>query len=97
MYAHTRTIAPALIAAALIASLAGCSGAAQPVDPKAEQGIRQDVAERRLWMQAQTGAVGPDVAERRLWMQTQTEVVGPDVAERRLWMNDGSAASLSSP
>ena len=72
--------------AALVASLAGCAGTAVDAAPKAESGIRQDVAERRLWMQ--TRAVGPDVAERRLWMPSR--VVGPDVAERRLWMSDVS-------
>ena len=89
MNAHTRNMASALIAAAaLIASLAGCADTADLADPKAESGIRQDVAERRLWIQ--TRVVEPDVAERRLWMQTR--VVGPDVAERRLWMNDVSSA-----
>ena len=90
MNAHTRNTASALIAAAaLIASLAGCAGTAVVAEPKVESGIRQDVAERRLWMQ--TGVVGPDVAERRVWMQTR--VVGPDVVERRLWMSDLPSAS----
>ena len=58
MNARTRTMASALIAAAaLIASLAGCAGTAGPADQKAESSIRQDVAERRIWMHA--GAVGP--------------------------------------
>ena len=44
-------MASALIAsAALIDSLAGCAGTADPAGQKAESGIRQDVAERRLWM-----------------------------------------------
>ena len=87
MNANTRNMASALIVmAALVAPLAGCAGTADLADPKAESGIRQDVAERRLWMQ--TRDVAPDVAERRLWMQTGD--VGPDVAERRLWMHDGS-------
>ena len=86
----TRTgAAAALAAAALIASLAGCAGTAQLVDPPQQRSTGvTDVAERRLWIRdASQNPSEPEQAPESNASEPRAPSSGfQDVAERRLWM-----------